>query len=285
MTETTSMAGDTVDSNAVIDQAPAPQTEPQQNSGDWTWWNQNWASGLPQQYQSIAAKYHSLTDCLDGFLSSMELNGKKVEDFKASHYDTYSKLMKEATGIPADASGYEFGPADGTVLQDSDVSEIKNLAAAMQLNEKQGEVLCDAIDYGMQAIRQEQLDRQVECFKELAQSWGNSASNKLQAIKACITDTLPRMLGYDSNYITEKIADSVSSNPLLLEIFARIGELATGSTSQGYQNMTPTNAVARLDQLRLDPDSMEALTHPWNPRHSEVKQQIHDLFTIKNGGR
>lgn len=294
MTETNGLLGETVDANAGVlyDSNPGSQASIQQQASvmpqgtpqhNLDWFNNNWKSIVPQEYQDIVSKYNQFTDFLAGYQSQQSLIGRKVQDYARENWDAYSQMMKETTGIPADAKGYEYTPAEGSVLDNEEIEDLKNVACHLGLNQQQAEGLCDAVDYFSQMYLEGELNETVNSFAQLAQMWGNNAGNKLQSVKAAVTDILPRLLGVSSDQINTDTLGPVYKSPLLMELFAKIGELGTGSASAGYQNITPTNAAVTLEQMKMDPDTMNAMTNPFNPRHKAVTAQVRTLFRAKNG--
>lgn len=264
------------------EQQPAPQLEQQ-------WWN-----SLPDEMQGEVSKFKNVQDMVKGYISAKSLLGKKVSDFSQLDYQTYSKMMEEATNIPSSAEGYNISlkEADETghnTFTEEDVNALKAIAAEAGLNQDQAQLLYEQLnDVGVnlmaynEAHRTEQYQNSLNKLNEI---WGAQADTKLQAVENCINDVLPKLTGFSADEIREELANAgVYMSPVIMNALASVGELSTERGSRGYGNLSPMDARNILDQKRSDPDFRAALANTCHPNHQAAIKEYTDLFNLYEEG-
>ncbi len=243
---------------------------------------QDWRSNLPPEMQQAAARFNTPEALLKAYIGAESLIGKKVSDFAQQDYQTYANMMQQVTGIPADASGYniEMSHHDSCSLSEDDISDLKEVSARMGLNNDQAQALVDTVNAYGNACIEDQINQCNQSFQELANMWGNAADTKLAAIDRCVNSVLPQLMGVPSSTVKELLQGSWTS-PAIMNALANLGELSMDSGSTGYNNLSPTDASIRLEQMKSDPNVTQILMNPTHPRHAELKQEFRTLLSLK----
>lgn len=242
----------------------------------------DWRANLPSEYQQTASKFNSPEALLKAYIGAESLIGKKVSDFSQYDWQTYSAMMQQHTGIPADVTGYDIR-TDNQInsLSDEEVTNIKYVAHDLQLNNEQAQKLYDYCNEMTARQDETMVNQAVDGFQTLAQMWGNAYQSKLQAVDTCVNSLLPQLTGLTADQIKEEL-DGVWMSPPLLNLLATIGELSMDSGSRGYNNITPMDASVRLEQLKSDPETQKILTNPHDPRYKSVQAELRSLIAMKN---
>ena len=246
--------------------------------------NQHWSTTLSPEFQQFASKFENPEAMVKSYINAQALVGKKVEDFSKEDYQTYAAMMQQATDIPTDANGYKIN-AEGeetNCLSDDELAEIRERAHDLGLTTKQAQELYKMENEDRLNMQENVLNQTKSSYEELAKRWGNAANTKLKAVEHCVHNIFPQLLGCSSEQVVDSL-QGVWNNPLLMEALAKIGELGTDSGNTGYDNLSPSDAALRLEQMKSDPRTFQALSNPMDPRHKEVKQEFRTLLAIKHG--
>ena len=242
----------------------------------------DWRSNLPPEMQQAAARFNSPEALLKAYIGAESLIGKKVSDFAQQDYQTYASIMQQVTGIPADASGYniEMSQHESCALTEDDIADVKEISSRLGLNNDQAQALADTMNAYGNACMEDQINQCNQSFQELANMWGNAADTKLAAIDRCVNSVLPQLMGVPSSTVKELLQGSWTS-PAIMNALANLGELSMDSGSTGYNNLSPTDASIRLEQMKSDPNVTQILMNPTHPRHAELKQEFRTLLSLK----
>lgn len=242
----------------------------------------DWRSALPPELQQIASRYETVESALRALDSAQGLIGRKVSDFSREDWQTYAAMMQNATGVPADAASYQLKtPEDATnCLSKDDVDAVRDIAEMLQFTNEQAQGICNILNGFGNAWFENQSQQCVECFSQLGQMWGNEYRGKLQALDQCVNNIFPQLMGISANEVKTKLAGALTSSHLV-NLLATIGELCMDSTSQGYGNLSPTDASIRLEQMKADPTTTQIMMNPHHPMHSQVKSEFRTLLAMK----
>lgn len=258
--------------------------EPTSNADTYSQQSQqpDWRANLPQELQQAAARFHSPEAVLKAYMGAESLIGKKVSEYSQQDYQTYASMMQQATGIPQDASGYniEMSHHESCALSDDDISDLKEVSARMGLTNDQAQALVDTVNSYGNACIEDQINQCSQSFQELANMWGNAYESKLESINRCVNSVLPQLMGVPASTVQELLQGSWKS-PAIMNALANLGELSMDSGSTGYNNLSPTDASIRLEQMKSDPDVTQILMNPTHPRHAELKQEFRTLLSLK----
>lgn len=243
---------------------------------------QDWRSGLPPELQQIASRYETMESALKALGSAQNLISRKVSDFSREDWQTYATMMQNATGVPVDAASYQLQtPEDATnCLSNDDVDAVRDIAEMLQLTNEQAQGFCDILnDFGNECIKNES-EQCAECFSQLGQMWGDGYQGKLQALDQCVNNVLPQLMGISAEDVKAELSGALTS-PHLVNLLATIGELCMDSASQGYGNLSPTDASIRLEQMKADPTTAQIMMNPHHPMHSQIKSEFRTLLAMK----
>ena len=195
----------------------------------------DWRSNLPQELQQAAARFNSPEAVLKAYMGAESLIGKKVSDYSQQDYQTYASMMQQATGIPADASGYniEMSQHESCALTEDDIADVKEISSRLGLNNDQAQALADTMNAYGNACMEDQINQCNQSFQELANMWGNAYETKLESINRCVNSVLPQLMGVPSSTVQELLQGSWTS-PAIMNALANLGELSMDSGSAGY---------------------------------------------------
>lgn len=245
----------------------------------------DWRANLAPELQTIAAKFNSPEAMIKGYAGLQSLIGRKVSDYSKEDWQTYAAMMQDTTNIPANIDGYELQEApDGNVLEQEHLDAIKEQAYQLGLNQEQAQALYERENAEYAEHLENATHQCVDCFQQLGDMWGNAYETKLNALTNCVENILPHLAGCSAEEFKEAIGDAYM-NPMLMNLFATIGEMCQDSGSVGYNNFTPTDASIRLEQMKSDPDIMKILTNQSDPRHAATKEEFRNLIAMKHKGR
>lgn len=242
----------------------------------------DWRSSFPPELQQAAARFNSPEALMKAYIGAESLIGKKVSDFAREDWQTYAAMKQEITNIPAEANGYNIDIKDPNTncLSEDDLGMIKDLSHNLGLNTKQAQALYETLnEYGM-SVAENALNQIRSSYEELARRWGNAAESKLKAVDHCVNNIFPKLMGCSSDMIIDAL-QGVWNSPLLMDCLAKIGELGTDTGSMGYNNLSPTDAGLRLEQMKADPRTAKILMNPQDPMHNQVKQEFRTLLSMK----
>lgn len=243
----------------------------------------DWRSTLAPEYQQAASRFNSPESLLKAYMGAESLIGKKIEAFSREDYKTYSQMMQSATGVPADASGYniKFSDNQACVLNEDEVHDVKALSAQLGLTTEQAQNLADTVNAWGQACIEDQVRQCAEGFQEMANMWGNAWQTKIEAIDRCVNNVLPQLLGVPADTVKVLLKDACAS-PTLMNALANLGSLSMNSSSTGYSNLSPMDANLRLEQMRSDPEISKILSNPVHPKHAETRKELQTLLSMRN---
>lgn len=259
----------------------------QQGTSDtqgWDYFNSNFKSMVPPQYQQMVSKYNNFTDFLDSYNAQQGLIGKKVSDFASSDWQTYANMVQQATGIPADPSGYQLQRQEGSILDETDDAVCREVACNLGLNNEQANGLQMAMENFGQMVREADYNQQMAVQQELEQRWGNNYAYKEQAIHNAFTSVIPQLFGESTEAFGEDLQSAMARYPSVARLVAAVGELAMSTPTGGYGNTTsPQGAAATIEQLKSDPEFMNKYIYQSHPQHAQAKETMQKLVRLKNG--
>ena len=250
----------------------------------WDYFNSNFKSMVPPQYQQMVSKYNNFTDFLDSYNAQQGLIGKKVSDYASADWQTYANMMQQTTGIPADPSGYQLERQEGSILDENDDALCRELACGLGLNNDQANGLQVAMENFGQLVRDADYQKQMAVQQELEQRWGNNYQYKEQAIHNAFTSVIPQLFGETPEVFGTDLQAAMARYPTVARLVAAVGELAMSTPTGGYGNTTtPQGAAAQIEQLRSDPEFMNKYINTYHPQHSQAKETMQKLVRLKNG--
>lgn len=255
----------------------------QQSNPDWDFFNSNFKAMVPPQYQSMVSKYNTLTEFLDSHNGALGLIGKKFNEFAKNDFQTYANLVQEATGVPADPSGYQLERQEGSILTKEDETYCRNMAYNLGLNNNQANGLQKEVENLGLMIRDADYQQQMTVQKELEQRWGNNYAYKEHAVQNAFTSVIPQLLGEPTESFGDELRTEMAHSRVVSQIVALLGELAMSTPTGGYGNTTtPQGAAATIEQLRGDPDFMNKYINTSHPQHAQAKETMQKLLRLKN---
>jgi len=267
-------------------------TPPQQNHATQPM-SQDWRANLPPELMPTLQKFDSVEKLAKGYADLQSMMGKKVTDFSKENWETYKAIQNDINGVPSDPSGYEIDTVEEDenlrcVLSDNDMDVLKNFCHANGLTKEQAQMeygLWNALSLGAQYIQeQQQIESDVNTAQVLENAWGNNYEAKLNSVNNFVEKVAPSLLGCSASDIKDEVNRlGAARSPLLISLFAAIGEMASESYSRGYNNLAPMDATTRLGQLQGDPEWNTALFNRTHPRHMEVKREFDTLVKLRNG--
>jgi len=248
----------------------------------------HWGAGFSPEASAASQKFESpeamaiAYDALQGHVS------KKVADYTESDWVGYSKMQEKVFGIPTEVGGYRIDPdvlSEGQVrsLGDVDIAATKDMAYRLGLNNDQAQQLYNeltTINNNMSKRDNGQYEESLnQAFDDLEKSWGGQYKNRMDAVDACMNNVIPRLTNSDSQTVRSEIARlNIATSPVLMKFLSSIGEMSNEKPTPGYGSTTPASAQARLDQMKQDPDVMNAL---WNDHHPRSKS-IRETYSMLN---
>ena len=256
----------------------------QQSNPDWDFFNSNFKSMVPPQYQAMVSKYNTLTEFLDSHNGALGLIGKKFNEFAKNDFQTYANLVQEATGVPADPSGYQLQKQEGSILDENDDALCRDIACNLGLNNEQANGLQMAMENFGQIVREADYQQQMSVQQELEARWGNNYAYKEQAIHNAFTSVIPQLFGEGTEAFGEDLQSAMARYPSVARLVAAVGELAMSTPTGGYGNTTsPQGAAATIEQLKSDPEFMNKYINQSHPQHAQAKEMMQKLVRLKNG--
>lgn len=261
-----------------------PSRPVQPSEQDWNFFNQNFKSFVPPQYQELLSRYHNFSDVLDSFSAQRGLIGKKVSDYSKSDWQAYSNMVQQVSGIPADPTGYNLEQKEGSMLTKEDDSLCREIACNMGLNNDQANLLKENMEGFAAAVREADYTQQMEVQQELEKRWGNNYEYKAQAINNAFSSVIPQLFGETTEAFGEDLQAAMARHPTVARLVAAVGELAMTTTTSGYGGnaTTPQGAAATIEQLKNDPDFMKKYMNEWAVGHKQAKDTMQQLMRLKN---
>jgi hypothetical protein len=272
-----------------------PQSSPEYNSSDQNYFSNkttDWRSSLPPDLQPVVQKYNNQEEFVKVFNDMKSLVGKKFNDFSIQDFKTYSSMMEQATNIPVSPDAYQIDPiplqGEECVLNEQDTQVIKEISHAIGLNNNQTQQFYDtmnSVGVAIKSAEQHEVQQRYDsCLQDLVGAWGNAYESKIQAIDNAIVNTLPNLIGLDSETIREGLSEArVFLSPILLKVLSSIGEITMDSSSYGYNNIAPVDAQSRYHNMRNDPEFMRARIDRHHPLHERATQEFAAMCEAANG--
>jgi hypothetical protein len=266
--------------------APSPTpTAPAPSPADWR-------SSLPAELK----EHPSLKDLKDvPSLATKLINAEKLvgakgiikpgKDAKPEEWDSYYNAL----GRPEKIDGYklpEQGMPEGIAFDESRLNKYREAAHKLGLTDQQfsGMARMYAEDvHGFQqsqgATSQQAIASNVQALK---QKWGAAYEQNDQLA----TDAIMAFGGQELFDLLRQ-NPSLSTNPMLVEAFAKMGREIKEDEIKGTGGRTtfahsPAEATAAIDAKYKDPEFMKAYSNPSDPGHAKAVEEMRKLYEARH---
>jgi len=245
--------------------------------------NLDWKSSLPDDLRNdpTLANFNDVESLAKTVVHQQKQMGSRIPIPKDEEgfNELYGKL-----GRPDDATGYTTTIPDDmqAYFGDNELSEFKNVAHKIGLNQKQVDAL---INYQAGAI-QNQLQNEPavlasqkeETEDYLKQEWGLDYSKNIRAAQRALQV-------YGDEDIMELMNTSAGNHPAVIKLFSRLGAEITEDMTQNTQNNTlATNRLDAQDEISA---TFANNNHPYfqasHPEHRAAVERMRQLMEKVHG--
>ena len=241
--------------------------------------NQDWRSSLPDELKNDATlqNFKDIESLAKTVVHQQKVLGSRIPIPKTDEEKTelYSKL-----GRPETSEQYQINIPDThkTYFQDENVTQFKNVAHQIGLNNDQVNAL---IDYQMSTIDNDKSQEPSRMAVErdntenaLKKEWGYEYDKNIRAAQRAVDV-------YGDDEIKQLMTTEAGNHPAVIKMFARLGSEVTEDMAKNTQNNTlavsPLDAQSEIDSIYSNPThAYHNATHKDHKNAVEYMKQLHE---------
>lgn len=248
----------------------------------------------PSDLEMVKQKgWKSNNDMLKAYRGAVTLIGRNPEDVlvrpKEGDANAWNGLY-DRLGRPKEASGYDMtaGIPEGAQADERISESMREVFHKAGLSAGQAKAIAEAYNTtasGMLADREQATVAAVTADKQrLQREWGGGFERQMTSAKAAVS-----ALGFSKEEINA-LQDTIGYHGVMTK-FAELGKrlsdpsFVSGNTAQGFDGlMTPAEANAEIQKIKLDDGMKKALYDKLHPAHASVAKKWKDLHAIAYPG-
>jgi hypothetical protein len=236
--------------------------------------NQDWKETLPEELKNdpTLQNYKDVESLAKTVVHQQKMMGNRIpmpknDEEKA---ELYTKL-----GRPDEPSKYkvEIPETHQQYFRDESVSEFKNVAHKIGLNNEQINALMDfqisQVNYELDQQQNGLSVQKDEVESTLKQEWGFDYDKNIRSAQRALQV-------YGDEDIKQLMNTEVGNNPAVIKLFARLGKEVTEDMAQNTQNnslnVSPLDAKQEIENIMSNPK------HPYfDASHREHKTAVEQM--------
>jgi hypothetical protein len=195
--------------------------------------------------------------------------------------------VMDKLGRPADAAKYEFAKPEGATLDEGYLKWARGTFHELGLTASQVKALSGKHNEYIKGVltqREKDYNLTVESDKvALRNEWRDGHERKMQAAESAAT-----ALGFSKDMIDaiEQAVGYAGTWKFFADLGTKLGEDGFSSAGKGgngpgfTSGLTPAEAKAEWEKLKLDPNWQAAARDSMHPGNAEAKRKQNDLFAI-----
>lgn len=254
----------------------------------------DWRSDVPQEFHKLIENYSSPAEAINGlaksYANAQQLIGRKVDEFANDHWDIWHEMTNERNGVPQDPADYNIDVSsvpDDVFFSADEEKAIRQDFHDLGLNNEQAQKFFDrSVELSQHIVAETQARADEDyshCMNTLASLWGDQYEAKINALGLAIDKFAPEALGISADALREEwqMLGIDKYAPYTQTIFALLGELFMDKGQAGYGNLAPIDAAAKLEQLKADPRTFQAMSDPRDPLHEQITKEFRALQAMR----
>lgn len=254
----------------------------------------DWRSDVPQEFHKLIENYSSPAEAINGlaksYANAQQLIGRKVDEFANDHWDIWHEMTNERNGVPQDPADYNIDVSnvpDEVFFSADEEKAIRQDFHDLGLNNEQAQKFFDrSVELSQHIVAETQARADEDyshCMNTLASLWGDQYEAKINALGLAIDKFAPEALGISADALREEwqMLGIDKYAPYTQTIFALLGELFMDKGQAGYGNLAPVDAAAKLEQLKADPRTFQAMSDPRDPLHEQITKEFRALQAMR----
>ena len=199
-------------------------------------------------------------------------------------------MTNDRIGVPRDPAEYNIDISnvpDDMFFSADEENAIRQDFHELGLNNEQAQKFFDkSIELSQHIVAETQAKADEDysrCMNTLASLWGDQYEAKINALGLAIDKFAPEALGISADALREEwqMLGIDKYAPYTQTIFALLGELFMDKGQAGYGNLAPVDAAAKLEQLKADPRTFQAMSDPRDPLHEQITKEFRALQAMR----